>query len=111
MTDVDKQEKEKSLDQTKKDTVVVQKEEPVSRSNRLHKMVKELLSEGWSMRKIAKHLHMSRKTVTKYSQLEKVPKKRYSQGSTRRLLTNEQLVYLAKRWAEGNRLLTSYGRS
>lgn len=84
-------------------SVVIQSEEPMSRSDMRHKRVKELLSEGLSMRKIAKHLHMSRRTVTKYSLLEKVPKKRYSQGSTHRLLPNEQLVYLAKRWAEGNR--------
>ncbi|WP_449421288.1 transposase [Rhodocytophaga rosea] len=54
------------------------------------------------MRKIARHLQMSRRTVNRYSLLEKVPKKRYSQGSTHRLLTNEQLVYLAKRWVAGN---------
>lgn len=102
MTDVEKQEKEKPPEQIKKNTVVVQSEEPMSRSDIRHKKVKELLNEGWSMRKIAKQLHMSRRTVTRYSLLEKVPKKRYSQGSAHRLLTNEQLVYLAKRWAEGN---------
>jgi transposase len=102
MTDVEKQEKEKSLEEIKENIVVIRLEEPVSRSDRRHKRVKELLSEGWSMRKIAKQLQMSRRTVSRYSLLEKVPKKRYSQSSTHRLLTNEQLVYLAKRWAEGN---------
>jgi DNA-binding NarL/FixJ family response regulator len=85
MTDVDKQDKEKTAEQSvEKDTesqsglgvrsVVVQSEEPVSRADMRHKRVKELLSEGWPMRKIAKQLHMSRRTVTKYSLLEKVPK-------------------------------------
>ena len=102
MTDLEKQEKEKPQEQIKKNSEVVQSEEPMSRSDVRHKKVKELLNEGWSMRKIAKQLQMSRRTVSRYSLLEKVPKKRYSQGSTHRLLTNEQLVYLAKRWAEGN---------
>lgn len=102
MKSLEKQQKEKCQEQVLEKPLIVQKEEPVSKSDMRHKRVKELLSASWSIRKIAKHLQMSRTTVTRYSQLEKVPKKRYSQGSTRRLLTNEQLVYLAKRWAEGN---------
>ncbi|MFC5537608.1 ISL3 family transposase [Rhodocytophaga aerolata] len=101
MTDIEKQEKEKNREQALQKQMVVQ-EEPVGKSQVLHKQVKELYSEGWSMRKIAKHLQISRQTVKRYSLLEKVPKKRYSQASTRRLLTNEQIVYLAKRWAEGD---------
>ncbi len=55
MTDLEKQENEKSPDQRVEKAVAVQQEEPVNKSDRRHKKVKELLSEGWSMRKIAKH--------------------------------------------------------
>jgi transposase len=66
-----------------------------------HKKVKELAAKGWSILKIARHLRMHRQTVKKYTLLEKLPKKQYSKDfGPKRSLSNEQVLYLAKRWTE-----------
>ncbi len=82
------------------DSQQVEEVKSVTTSELRHKQVKELQAKGWSIKKIGRYLKMHRQTVRKYMQIEKVPKKRYSQG--KRLLTDQQLSYLSKRWAEGD---------
>jgi transposase len=68
-----------------------------------HQQVKELRTQGWPILRIAKHLPIHRQTVKKYTQLEKVPKRRpHPNARYRHSLTKEQTLYLAKRWQEGN---------
>ncbi len=75
--------------------------EPTTKSALQHKKVKELAAKGWSILKIARHLRMHRQTVKKYTLLEKIPKKQYSKDfGPKRSLSDEQVLYLAKRWTE-----------
>jgi transposase len=60
---------------------------------RLHK------GEGWSQRAIARHLQISRRTVSKYLQAEQVP--RYTLRAVRPSKLDLYKPYLEQRWQEG----------
>lgn len=61
--------------------------------------VKALQQQGWSQRRVAQHLNLSRQTVRKYFALETCPKRPAVPQSTSMLTA--YLPYLSKRWQEG----------
>lgn len=61
--------------------------------------VKKLQAEGWKQRAVARYLQMSRRTVSKYFELETLPPWPSRPQSTSTVTPH--LDYLARRWQEG----------
>jgi transcriptional regulator with XRE-family HTH domain len=61
--------------------------------------VKELQKQGLTRREVARRLHLDRRTVSKYFELERLPKIVRSKPSTSK--TSSYMPYLTSRWEEG----------